>query len=101
MRVGEAIDVEVVRKGEDVCSEIVEQRDMLALGQRGYAVTAEFGDNQPIAIAEKLDLRLPHGVVEGMAVDEKDGWAVAGVLKCGIDSVGELDTLQHGEFMLP
>ena len=36
-----------------------------------------------------------------MAVDEKDGRTCADILIGKIDSVGELNPLQHGEIILP
>ncbi len=36
-----------------------------------------------------------------MTVDEKDSWAGASVLEGDIDSVGELNLMEHDEFMLP
>ena len=70
-------------------------------GQWRRAVTAQFGDNHPIAGRQEFHLRLPHGVVEGMAVNEKDGRAGADILIGEIDSVRELNALQHSEIMLP
>jgi hypothetical protein len=49
---------------------------------------------------EQFHLRLPHGVVEGMAVDKDNRRTGARVLVGQIDSVGELNPLQHDDTML-
>ncbi len=83
-------DVEVVEEGGDVVGHGLEGGGFDG-GDFGCSVAADVVGDDAVLPAEGGDLRVPHGLIEGMAVDEEDGQAGAGV------AVGEGDAVDGGE----
>lgn len=85
------VDAQVVEERDEVLGEVAEAGESGEVGRRarrGDAVAAQVGGDHPVREGETVDLGLPHGVVEGVAVDEEERGAAAPVLEVEAGGVG-------------